>query len=193
MHALGQACWRERLGASPIKPLPGLGLGAGRPCTAPQTLPWAPRPGPTSSPCPPCPRRTSGASSAEPTPWVRTGWGPGWGSKLGPGGGADLAPPPLQLWTSWAGCWCWTVTRGSAQPRPWHMLTSASTTTRRTSQRRSPTTRAWRPRSARWRSGRVGPRPRGWPWPFSAGAPVPLRGSGWGDIYPPNTGAGGGS
>ncbi|XDB51099.1 hypothetical protein ABFV05_004715 [Capra hircus] len=61
------------------------------------------------------------------------------------------------LWTSWAGCWCWTVTRGSAQPRPWHMLTSASTTTRRTSQRRSPTTRAWRPRSARWRSGRSSP------------------------------------
>ena len=72
-----------------------------------------------------------------------------------------MAPPPLQLWTSWAGCWCWTVTRGSARQRPWHTPTSASTTTRTTSPRRSLTTRAWRPRSARWRSGRVGPRPRG--------------------------------
>ncbi|XP_044796656.1 mitogen-activated protein kinase 11 isoform X4 [Bubalus bubalis] len=61
------------------------------------------------------------------------------------------------LWTSWAGCWCWTVTRGSARPRLWHTPTSASTTTRTTSPRRSPTTRAWRPRSARWRSGRSSP------------------------------------
>ncbi|XP_065780559.1 mitogen-activated protein kinase 11 isoform X2 [Muntiacus reevesi] len=61
------------------------------------------------------------------------------------------------LWISWAGCWCWTVTRGSARPRPWPTPTSASTMTRRTSPRRSPTTRAWRPRSARWRSGRSSP------------------------------------
>ncbi|XP_070309674.1 mitogen-activated protein kinase 11 isoform X3 [Odocoileus virginianus] len=61
------------------------------------------------------------------------------------------------LWISWAGCWCWTVTRGSVQPRPWPTPTSASTMTQRTSQRRSPTTRAWRPRSARWRSGRSSP------------------------------------
>uniref|UniRef100_A0A8D1FE93 mitogen-activated protein kinase n=1 Tax=Sus scrofa TaxID=9823 RepID=A0A8D1FE93_PIG len=60
------------------------------------------------------------------------------------------------LWTSWEGCWCWTVTRGSARPRPCRTPTSASTTTRRMSRKQSPTMRASRPRSARRRSGRVG-------------------------------------
>ncbi|XP_045434679.1 mitogen-activated protein kinase 11 isoform X2 [Pipistrellus kuhlii] len=60
-------------------------------------------------------------------------------------------------WTSWGGCWCWTATSGSARPRPWPTPTSASTTTPRTSPRPSPMTRAWRPRSAPWRSGRSSP------------------------------------
>ncbi|XP_036167195.1 mitogen-activated protein kinase 11 isoform X5 [Myotis myotis] len=60
-------------------------------------------------------------------------------------------------WTSWEGCWCWTATGGSVRPRPWPTPTSASTTTLRTSLRPSPTTRAWRQRSAPWRSGRNSP------------------------------------
>ncbi|XP_058424051.1 mitogen-activated protein kinase 11 isoform X4 [Diceros bicornis minor] len=60
-------------------------------------------------------------------------------------------------WTSWEGCWCWTVTRGSVQLRPWPMPTSASTTTRMMSPRPSPMTKVLRPRSARWRSGRSSP------------------------------------
>lgn len=95
-----------------------------------------------------------------PTPWVRTGPGSRVGATSGPGCGADLHPPPSlaarQPWTSWEGCWCWTATRGSVRPRPWPTPTSASTTTPRTSPRPSPMTRAWRLRSAPWRSGRVG-------------------------------------
>ncbi|XP_064446508.1 mitogen-activated protein kinase 11 isoform X2 [Mirounga angustirostris] len=91
---------------------------------------WGGGPGHTSSPCPPCPRRTSGASSMEPTPW---------------------------LWTCWEGCWCSTVTRGSVRPRPWPMPTSASTMTRTMSLRLSPMMRALRPRNAQWRSGRSSP------------------------------------
>ncbi|XP_015424218.1 PREDICTED: mitogen-activated protein kinase 11 isoform X3 [Myotis davidii] len=60
-------------------------------------------------------------------------------------------------WTSWEGCWCWTATGGSVRPRPWPTPTSASTTTLRTSLRPSPMTRAWRQRSAPWRSGRNSP------------------------------------
>nr|XP_015101914.1 mitogen-activated protein kinase 11 isoform X1 [Vicugna pacos]XP_031529487.1 mitogen-activated protein kinase 11 isoform X1 [Vicugna pacos] len=61
------------------------------------------------------------------------------------------------LWTSWEGCWCWTVTRGSVLPRPWPMPTSASTTIPRMNLRLSPTMKASRPRSAQWRSGRSSP------------------------------------
>ncbi|KAM5250632.1 mitogen-activated protein kinase 11 isoform 2-T2 [Hipposideros larvatus] len=96
----------------------------------PQALPCAPRPGHTSSPCPPCPRRTSGASSMEPTPWQ---------------------------WTSWEGCWCWIVTRGSVQLRPWPTPTSASTTTQMMSPRPSPMMKVWKQRTALWRSGRSSP------------------------------------
>ncbi|XP_058164979.1 mitogen-activated protein kinase 11 isoform X3 [Dasypus novemcinctus] len=60
-------------------------------------------------------------------------------------------------WISSEGCWCWTVTSGSARPRPWPTPTSASTTTRMMNRKPSPTTRAWRPQSARWRSGRSSP------------------------------------
>ncbi|XP_020946984.1 mitogen-activated protein kinase 11 isoform X3 [Sus scrofa] len=75
------------------------------------------------------------------------------------------------LWTSWEGCWCWTVTRGSARPRPCRTPTSASTTTRRMSRKQSPTMRASRPRSARRRSGRSSPTRRS-----SASSPRSHRG-----------------
>lgn len=105
MHALGQGMLERKAGASPIKPLPGQGWGV-RPCTAPQDPSRHLGPDLHPQSLPPCPRRTSCISSAEPT-LGEDRWGPGGAPRSALGVELTWHPRPLQLWTSWAGCWCW--------------------------------------------------------------------------------------